>query len=64
MLVGGSVLEPRQFQQAARHLGTHVALVAVRAGAEAGQSRPRGGDLTVLNVSRLEDLPRTLRVLL
>lgn len=63
ILIGGSRLEPRVFQQAGEPLGGQVKLVGVRVGGDGGRSVATAGNLTLLNVSRVDELPRVLRAL-
>jgi hypothetical protein len=63
ILIGGSRLDPKVFQQAGEPLGVQVKLVGIRVGGERSRGVAAAGGLTLLSVARLEELPRVLKAL-
>jgi hypothetical protein len=64
ILIAGSRVDPRVFQHAGEPLGAQVKLVGIRVGGSGGgRSVTVAGGLTLLSVSRLEELPKVLKAL-
>jgi hypothetical protein len=60
IFIGGSTLDPRRIQHAGEPLGAQARIIGIRVGGDSGKPAVAGG-LTLLNVARVDDLPRVLR---
>jgi uncharacterized protein (DUF58 family) len=63
IIIAGSKLDAKLVARAGEPLGPQVKLVGIRVGAAEGRAMVSGGGLTMLSISRLEELPRVLRAL-